>query len=261
MARPKKTGLDYFPHDTNLSGDDKFRIIEALHGLVGYAVILKLYEKIYSTPNGALDLSNPESLTVFSTLWVIPRENLEGIIDTAVRYLVFSPSNWEKKRILTSPGIQKRVTAVTGMRQRWSEKKSKKSRGDEGFPRGKQIANEGENPEVTGESKVKKSKYISISGEVEKGLFKTTQAKWDSLSKYFEPSQLDYWIRQFNSFCSDGAKGQRWYQQHTDYAKAIINWHKRQTSKGLVYSKEGPDGENYYAQWVLDRYFQESIKQ
>ena len=46
MARPIKVGLDYFPLDCVL--DDKIELIEAEFGLSGFAIIIKLYQKIYA---------------------------------------------------------------------------------------------------------------------------------------------------------------------------------------------------------------------
>ena len=40
-----KSGLEYFPLDVVL--DDKFELIEAEFGLTGFAVIVKLFQKIY----------------------------------------------------------------------------------------------------------------------------------------------------------------------------------------------------------------------
>lgn len=39
-------GVKYFPSDVYL--DDKFELIEAEFGLIGFAVVVKLYQKIYS---------------------------------------------------------------------------------------------------------------------------------------------------------------------------------------------------------------------
>ena len=44
MARPLKDGVDYFPLDTVL--DTKFELIEAEYGLTGFAVVVKLLQKI-----------------------------------------------------------------------------------------------------------------------------------------------------------------------------------------------------------------------
>lgn len=47
MARPRKIGLDYFPHDVDLSSDDKIGALEGKFGLLGYAFYLKTLEQIY----------------------------------------------------------------------------------------------------------------------------------------------------------------------------------------------------------------------
>ena len=49
MARPQKTGLDYFPLDVDIDQDDKVAIIEAQHGIVGFGIVVKLLMKIYDT--------------------------------------------------------------------------------------------------------------------------------------------------------------------------------------------------------------------
>ena len=46
MARPIKDGVDYFPLDVNL--DMKFRLLEAKHGIVGFGIIIKLFQRIYA---------------------------------------------------------------------------------------------------------------------------------------------------------------------------------------------------------------------
>ena len=46
LALPGGKGLPYFPLDTEL--DDKFELIEAEFGLTGFAVIIKLFQRIYA---------------------------------------------------------------------------------------------------------------------------------------------------------------------------------------------------------------------
>lgn len=46
VARPKKTGLDYFPLDVYL--DDKFKFVEIKFKLEGFAIVIKLLQKIYA---------------------------------------------------------------------------------------------------------------------------------------------------------------------------------------------------------------------
>ena len=46
MARPQKEGLEYFPLDVSM--DDNVELIEAEHGVAGFAILIKMYQKIYS---------------------------------------------------------------------------------------------------------------------------------------------------------------------------------------------------------------------
>jgi hypothetical protein len=47
MARPQKEGLDYFPLDVDMDQDDKLFFIEAKHGLIGFAIVVRLLMQIY----------------------------------------------------------------------------------------------------------------------------------------------------------------------------------------------------------------------
>ena len=53
-GRPTKAGLDYFELDCHM--EEKVRLIQAEFGLKGFAVLVKLYQKIYggfgTTVNG-----------------------------------------------------------------------------------------------------------------------------------------------------------------------------------------------------------------
>ena len=44
----QKIGLDYFPLNVNLEQDDKFALIEAKYGIIGFGVLIILYSKIYA---------------------------------------------------------------------------------------------------------------------------------------------------------------------------------------------------------------------
>jgi hypothetical protein len=47
MARPKKEGMDYFPHDTDAVNDEKIEALRLLYGNDGYAFYFILLERIY----------------------------------------------------------------------------------------------------------------------------------------------------------------------------------------------------------------------
>ena len=47
MGRPQKQGLDYFPLNVDIDQDDKIAMIEAIHGIEGFGIVIKLLMKIY----------------------------------------------------------------------------------------------------------------------------------------------------------------------------------------------------------------------
>ena len=47
MARPAKSGIDYFSVDVDMDSDDKIVMIEAIHGMVGFGTVMKLLMTIY----------------------------------------------------------------------------------------------------------------------------------------------------------------------------------------------------------------------
>ena len=117
MARPKKEGLEYFPHDVDLSGDEKIEALEARYGLEGYAVYLKFLERMYRN-GGSIKLTDDLKL-VLGRKWGLSGTCLDAIISYSVHINLFSFKN----SILTSKGIQKRVEAVTAKRLIWRNKK------------------------------------------------------------------------------------------------------------------------------------------
>ena len=62
MVRPFKAGVDYFPLDVTV--DEKIELLEAEHGLIGFGVLVKLYQKIYA--NNYWVTWNKRSILVFS---------------------------------------------------------------------------------------------------------------------------------------------------------------------------------------------------
>lgn len=109
MARPQKPGLEYFPLDTDM--DDKFDLIEAEHSLLGFALLIKLYQKIYA--NGYYYNWTEKEQLLFSKRVSVDKETLESIVADAVKWDIFNKAMFEKYGILTSKGIQKRYITAT----------------------------------------------------------------------------------------------------------------------------------------------------
>lgn len=104
MARPTKQGLDYFPLDVQL--DDKFHIIEAEHGLEGFAIVIKLFQKIYS--EGYYYEWNEMQQILFSKSVSVDRNRVVSIVNDCIKWKLFDEEMYKKYKILTSRGIQRR---------------------------------------------------------------------------------------------------------------------------------------------------------
>lgn len=106
MARPQKQGLSYFPLDVDIDQDDKVALIEASHGQLGFAVIIKLLMKIYK--EGYFYEWTEKEQLLFSKRTNINIDDLNIIIGDCVKWGLFDNRLFEKYHILTSQGIQKR---------------------------------------------------------------------------------------------------------------------------------------------------------
>ena len=113
MSRTIKTGLDYFPLDTKL--DEKFEMIEAEHGLVGFAIIIKIYQEIYK--NGYYYIWDKKRQLLFSKKNNVYIEDLNVIINSALEWNMFSNDLFNKYKVLTSAGIQKQFLKITERRK------------------------------------------------------------------------------------------------------------------------------------------------
>jgi len=113
MSRTIKTGLDYFPLDTKL--DEKFEMIEAEHGLIGFAIIIKIYQEIYK--NGYYYIWDKKRQLLFSKKNNVYIEDLNVIINSALEWNMFSNDLFNKYKVLTSAGIQKQFLKITERRK------------------------------------------------------------------------------------------------------------------------------------------------
>ncbi len=108
MARPQKQGLDYFALDVNMS--DEVELIEAEHGIEGFAVLIKMFQKIYR--EGYFYEWNERNQLLFSVRSSIDKNKLIDIIDDCIKWDIFDSELYEKHKILTSRRIQKHYAAA-----------------------------------------------------------------------------------------------------------------------------------------------------
>lgn len=113
MARPLKTGLDYFPLDTVF--DDKIDILEVECGLEGFAIFIKLLQKIYR--NGYYYPWNGREGKLLSRVINVDINVVSSVVNVCINEDIFNKDIYEKYYILTSTGIQKRFFNAVSRRK------------------------------------------------------------------------------------------------------------------------------------------------
>jgi uncharacterized protein DUF4373 len=113
MGRPFKAGVDYFPLDVVM--DDKVELLEAEHGITGFGIYVKLYQKIYAN-NYWINWDN-KSVIVFSSRINVDIKSVNAIINSCIEWGIFDKKLFEEFNILTSRGIQKRFFEITKRRK------------------------------------------------------------------------------------------------------------------------------------------------
>lgn len=104
MARPQKVGLEYFSLDVVL--DDKVELMEAKYGLDGFAILIKLWQKIYA--NGYYIDWKEDNAILFSRKINTEITLVNTVVDECLNREIFDFNLFDKYKILTSTGIQKR---------------------------------------------------------------------------------------------------------------------------------------------------------
>ena len=113
MARPTKEGLYFFPLDVDL--DDKFKLIEAKHGLDGFGIIIKLYQKIYK--NSYFLTVTEDWLLLFINQVNVNINVVNDIINDSLKWEIFNQELFNNYSILTSRGIQKKYIEISKRRK------------------------------------------------------------------------------------------------------------------------------------------------
>lgn len=126
MARPIKQGMDYFPHDTDASNDEKLEMFEASYGLEGYAFYFKLLERIYRSPDFMLDCANPAVIATTLKRLGMRRDRFDKMVESAVEVGLFSRSLWKTSAKLSSDVIFACAADVERRRTLWKAKQASK---------------------------------------------------------------------------------------------------------------------------------------
>lgn len=99
--------------DVNM--DDKVELIEAKHGITGFGILIKLYQRIYK--EGYFLNWNEETALLFSKRINVDINKVNEVINDCLKYQLFNEALFKKHSIITSPGIQKRYFQAVDRRK------------------------------------------------------------------------------------------------------------------------------------------------
>lgn len=117
MARPRKTGLDYFPFDVDFFEDDKLSAISVQYGIKGEIAAVKLLCAIYR--NGYfIEWKESVCIKLLRELPGISGPLLEQIVRGLVKWGFFNKALFDTAGILTSRGIQRRYFSISRRNRR-----------------------------------------------------------------------------------------------------------------------------------------------
>ncbi len=108
-------GIDYFPLDCQLS--EAMELIEAEFGFLGFTVIIKLWQRIYSGNGYYCEWTEKSALLFARRIGADHVQSVSAVITAAIEKGLFDRSLYEKYRILTSAGIQHRYLLAVSRRK------------------------------------------------------------------------------------------------------------------------------------------------
>ena len=124
MARRPKVGLDYFELDCCMN--EKVRLIQAEFGLKGFAIVVKLFQKIYGELGYYCEWTEDSSLLFMSENGVSSRDEknlIMEIVSACIRRNIFSKKLFDEFRILTSESVQETYLNAVSRREKVEVKK------------------------------------------------------------------------------------------------------------------------------------------
>jgi hypothetical protein len=117
MARPTKSGLDYFPLDTDLDNDPDVQVLQAQFGNDGHSTLIKMWSRAYKSTDGEVDFSTEIRVKILAKQCNVSVPRWLKIIQFCVELGLFSEQKFSEKR-LTSGGIKRRIQKIFDERER-----------------------------------------------------------------------------------------------------------------------------------------------
>lgn len=236
-----KEAFDFFPLDVHLS--DKMELIEAEFGLIGFAVIVKLWMRIYGSRGYYCEFDEEVAL-MFSHKTGVGVNAVSEILNAAFKRGIFDKTLYDKYKILTSKGIQERCMKMCSRRKRFEvEKKylliSVPISLENVYIKGENVNISEENVYIFSQSKVKErkvkeskvNKIPAVPEDSKKhkyGKYKNVLLTDEEIKQLREklPKDWEKWIETF----SEGLE-LKGYKYNNHYL-AILQWVERNRRKG-----------------------------
>jgi len=179
-----KAGIDYFPLDVNMDG--KIALIEAEYGLTGFAVVVKLFQRIYSGHGYYCEWTTEVAL-LFSKSVGMGGNVVSEIVGATISRGMFDEKLFEKYQILTSKGIQTRYFDAAKRRKKVEIEKPYLLVSDDEIPdnvyiNSKNVSNNSKNVDKSTQSKEKESK------EKESKVIRIVEYLNEKTGKSFKPT-------------------------------------------------------------------------
>ena len=248
-----KSGLDYFPLNVDL--DEKFELIEAEFGLTGFAVVVKLLQRIYGGQGYYCEWTDEVAL-LFARKIGAGAGVVSEIVEASIRRGIFDRTLYEKYAVLTSRGIQKRYFEAVSRRKSVEVKErylliphaSKKSDVD--------ILGENadifeENDDISEQSKEEKRKEKERKVEERKGERARGEKSFAEFVR-LTPQEHEELVRRFGEADTarlieilDNYKGSTGRKYKSDY-RAILSWcvDRLREEKRPLAGRQSPAGQN-----------------
>lgn len=115
MARPTKEGLEYFPLDTDIDQDEKVVVVIAKYRMRGFGILIRLMMEIYR--KGYCCHWTEKEQYIFSMKINEEPEFVNEVVDECIKWGFFDEVMFQKHKILTSEGFQKRYLLAVSRRK------------------------------------------------------------------------------------------------------------------------------------------------
>lgn len=248
MARPKKTGLDYFPFDVQFFSNKKIKILKARYGTDGVVLFLFLLCEIYK--NGYYLIWDDDYKYVVADELNLSDGLIEQVLNFLIERSLLNRILLGSDTFLTSPGIQSRFqeavksravkSPVSVISELWLLSKEKTQsfikftqnvdipQNNPSFSKNKPSNSE---KNATKKSKVNESKVnkIKVCYRVPaiNGDFELTQDFYDELTKTYSETDIDESLKKMINFLKANPAKKRYVGNTKAYIELWIGTDSR----------------------------------